>query len=91
MQEKERQWRARVEASIESKDARSRMIQREREAAKKHVRRYMCHYCTVAPPPPPQHTRTLVVVVVVVTTSRLAAGCYSCAVWTALTVAAAAH
>ena len=50
MQEKERQWRARVEASIESKDARSRMIQREREAAKKHVRRYLCHYCTVAPP-----------------------------------------
>ena len=60
MQEKERQWRARVEASIESKDARSRMIQREREAAKKHVRRYLCHYCTVAPPTHHTHTRTLV-------------------------------
>ena len=37
MQEKEREWRANVEALIESKDARSRQIQREREAARKQV------------------------------------------------------
>ena len=38
MQEKDREWRASVEASIESKDARSREIQRQREASKKQVR-----------------------------------------------------
>ena len=37
MQEKEREWRASVEASIESKDARSRQLQHEREAARKQV------------------------------------------------------
>lgn len=32
MQAKEDEWRSELEANIESKDARSRMIQREREA-----------------------------------------------------------
>jgi len=43
MQEKEREWRASVEASIESKDARSRQLQQEREAAKKQVRAGHAH------------------------------------------------
>jgi len=48
MQAKEREWRASVEASIELKDARSRMIQREREAAKKQVSTRLCHARTHA-------------------------------------------
>jgi len=42
MQEKEREWKASVEASIEFKDARSRQIQQEREAARKQVHVVRC-------------------------------------------------
>jgi hypothetical protein len=40
MHEREKEWKASVEASIQSKEARSRMLQQERETAKKQARQH---------------------------------------------------